>query len=186
MYCRCAATTSGTHASLPAQCWHRRSPRLSWARPNSASPLPPTQRRLAADHGVCLAGSEVLSAPHRGGRAALASLRQGRECPLCVRMREAGERALRLLVALIEYDDGRRAFESGYGLCVRHAAQVMAMPEAAAFGDIVTHTTHARLALLRWELEEQLRRGAWQARPTRRGVESAAWLRAGARFAGTP
>jgi hypothetical protein len=38
--------------------------------------------------------------------------------------------------------------------------------------------------LLRWELEEQLRRGAWQARPTRRGIESAAWLRAGPRFAG--
>ena len=129
-------------------------------------------------------GNAVGAAP--GRRAALASLRQGRECPLCVRMREAGERALRLLVALIEYDDGRRAFESGYGLCVRHAAQVMAMPEATAFGDIVAHTTHARLALLRWELEEQLRRGAWQARPTRRGVESAAWLRAGARFAGTP
>ncbi len=120
-----------------------------------------------------------------GRRAALASLRRGRECPLCVRAREAGERALSLIAVLVESAGGRRTFESGYGLCVRHAAQAMAMPDASVFGDIVADTTHARLALLRWELEEQMRRGAWQARPQRRGVESAAWLRAGARFAGT-
>ena len=120
-----------------------------------------------------------------GRRAALASLRRGRECPLCVRAREAGERALSLIAVLVESAGGRRTFESGYGLCVRHAAQAMAMPDASVFGDIVADTTHARLALLRWELEEQMRRGAWQARPQRRGVESAAWLRAGVRFAGT-
>ena len=147
---------------------------------------------FAADAAAACRGSRRLldrigrafgAAP--GRRAALASLRRGRECPLCVRVREAGERALALVAALVESAGGRRAFESGYGLCVRHAARVMAMPDASAFGDIVAQTTHARLALLRWELEEQLRRGAWQARPQRRGVESAAWLRAGARFAGT-
>ena len=121
-----------------------------------------------------------------GRRAALASLRRGRECPLCVRAREAGERALSLIAVLVESAGGRRAFESGYGLCVRHAAQAMAMPDASVFGDIVADTTHARLALLRWELEEQMRRGAWQARPQRRGVESAAWLRAGVRVSPAP
>ena len=171
MSCRCAATTSGRRASSRARCSHRRSPRSSWARPNSVSHLPPTRRRPAGDHGTCLTGSEVPSAPHRGGAPLSASLRHGRECPLCVRTHEAGQRALALLMALIEYPDGRRAFESGYGLCVRHAAQATAMPDAAALGDIVAHTMHARLALLRWELEEQLRRGAWQARPQRRGVE---------------
>ena len=39
--------------------------------------------------------------------------------------------------------------------------------------------------VLRWELEEQLRRGAWQARPEPRGTEAGAWLKAPARFAGT-
>jgi hypothetical protein len=92
---------------------------------------------------------------------------------------------LALLAALVEDAEARRAFESGYGLCVRHARQAMAPPHAAALSEIVARTTHARLMLLRWELEEQLRRGAWQARPTRRGAESAAWLRAGPRFAGT-
>jgi hypothetical protein len=123
------------------------------------------------------------AAPAR--QAALASLRHGRECPLCERARVAGGRGLALVAALVESADGRHAFESGYGLCVRHAAQAIAMPDAAPLGDIVAQTTRARLALLRWELEEQLRRGAWQARPERRGVESAAWLRAGPRFAGT-
>jgi hypothetical protein len=121
----------------------------------------------------------------RARRAALASLCRGRECPLCARVREAGERALSLVAALVESVEGCRAFESGYGLCVRHAARAMAMPDAPALCEIVARTTRARLVLLRWELEEQMRRGAWQARPTRRGVESAAWLRAGPRFAGT-
>jgi hypothetical protein len=128
-------------------------------------------------------GGALGAAP--GRHAALASLRRGRECPLCVRGHEAGERALSLLAALVESVGGRRAFENGYGLCVRHAARAMVMPDAAGFGEFVAETMHARLALLRWELEEQLRRGAWQSRPTRRGVESAAWLRAGTRFAGT-
>ena len=137
-------------------------------------------------------GSALLPAAARrafAGSAArnavLESLRRGRECPLCRRAREAGERAVLLLAALLESAGGRRAFESGYGVCVRHAALAMAMPNAPALGEIVAATTYARLALLRWELEEQLRRGAWQSRPQRRGAESAAWLKAGARFAGT-
>ncbi|MGE0257742.1 MAG: hypothetical protein AB7H71_05660 [Alphaproteobacteria bacterium] len=128
-------------------------------------------------------GRAFGAAPARS--AVLASLRRGRECPLCARIGEAGERALALLAALVEDADGRHAFESGYGLCVRHAALALAMPHSPALSDIVARTTRARLLPLRWELEEQLRRGAWQARPQRRGVESAAWLRAGPRFAGT-
>ncbi len=124
--------------------------------------------------------------PSSGSRiAVLDSLQRGRECPLCRRAREAGERAVLLLAALLEDTDGRRAFEGGYGLCVRHAAQALALPGAPAVAAIVASTMHARLALLRWELEEQLRRGAWQARPAGRGAEAGAWLRAPSRFAGT-
>jgi hypothetical protein len=119
------------------------------------------------------------------GDAVQKALRNGRECPLCRRMRGAGERAMALLGALLEDAGGRRAFESGYGLCVRHAAQTLAQPDARRIASIVASTLHARLALLRRELEEQLRRGAWQARPEARGTESSAWLRAPSRFAGT-
>ena len=90
-----------------------------------------------------------------------------------------------LLAALLEDAGGRRAFEGGYGLCVRHAAQALPQSDARRIASIVATTLHARLALLRWELEEQLRRGAWQARPEPRGTESSAWLRAPARFAGS-
>ena len=90
-----------------------------------------------------------------------------------------------LLGALLEDAGGRRAFETGYGLCVRHAAQALLQPDARRIANIVATTLHARLALLRWELEEQLRRGAWQARPEARSTESSAWIRAPSRFAGT-
>jgi hypothetical protein len=147
---------------------------------------------FAADAAVAYGGSRRLldrlagafgAAPVR--REVLASLDRGRECPLCARLRDAGERALSLLAALVESAGGRRAFENGYGLCLRHAARATVLPDAPALREIVARTTRARLALLRWELEEQLRRGAWQARPLRRGVESGAWLRAGPRFGGT-
>ena len=147
---------------------------------------------FAADAASAYGGSQRLFdrlarafgvAPVR--RTVLAALHRGRECPLCMRVREAGKRALSLLAALVESAGECRAFENGYGLCVRHAADGMAMPDAPAFREIVLRTTRARLLLLRWELEEQMRRGAWQARPQRRGVESGAWLRAGARFAGS-
>jgi hypothetical protein len=143
----------------------------------------------AADTAAIYGGSRRLldrighafgAAPAR--RAALASLSRRRECPLCARLRETGERALALVAALVESIDGRGAFESGYGLCIRHAAR--AIVEVPTLSEIAANTAYARLTLLRWELEEQLRRGAWQARPQRRGVESAAWLRAGPRFAG--
>jgi hypothetical protein len=112
-------------------------------------------------------------------------LARGRECPLCRREREAGERAILLLSALLEDPGARRDFGVGFGLCVRHASQALRQALSPAVTDIIAATTRARLLLLRWELEEQLRRGAWRARPERRGAESAAWLRAGARFAGT-
>jgi hypothetical protein len=119
------------------------------------------------------------------GDGVQAALGRGRECPLCRRMREAGDRGIALVAALLEDAAGRRAFENGYGLCVRHSAQAMTMREARPVTSIVASTLHARLALLRWEVEEQLRRGAWQARPEQRGTESSAWLRAPSRFAGT-
>jgi hypothetical protein len=151
------------------------------------------ERLVYAERGLLAAsGSSALRQALRrlcpgsaAGDAVRAALGRGRECPMCRRMREAGERAIALLAALLEDAGGRRAFESGYGLCLRHSAQAMTMREARPAAGIVASTLHARLVLLRWELEEQLRRGAWQARPEPRGSESSAWLRAPSRFAGT-
>ena len=169
MCCRYAAITSGRRAASPARHLRRRSPQSCGARPSSVSSSPPTRRWPVGDRVACSIGWRARSVPpglDRARRAALDSLGHGRECPFCARVREAGERALSLVAALVENADGRRAFESGYGLCVRHAARAMAMPDAPPFARSSARTTRARLALLRWELEEQMRRGAWQARPT--------------------
>ena len=97
-----------------------------------------------------LAFAADAAAAYRGSRRLLDRLgarvrrRLGRGAPLwhrcaaaasarsaCVPARPASA-ALSLVAALVESADGRRAFESGYGLCVRHAAQAMAMPDAPA------------------------------------------------------
>jgi hypothetical protein len=126
----------------------------------------------------------ALSEPARK-RAALRPFALIRECPLCRRAREARERAIALLGALLEGAAARRSFEDGYGLCVRHAAHALRQLASGPPRDTIAATMRSRLAVLRWELEEQLRRVAWQARPEGHGGEADAWLRATARFSGT-
>ncbi len=115
---------------------------------------------------------------------ALTSLRQGRECLLCRRAHGARDRALQLIAALLQESSGRRAFERGYGLCLPHAARAFTLTNDPVANKIVAATMHARLAVLRWEIEEQLRRYAWTARPEGHGAEADAWRRATARFSG--
>jgi hypothetical protein len=98
-----------------------------------------TERRLAFAidaAAACRASCHLLDRiryPFGAGtarRAVLASLRRGRDCSLCVRLHEVSGRALALVAALIESPGGCGAFESGHGLCARHAARAMAMPHA--------------------------------------------------------
>ena len=116
---------------------------------------------------------------------ALQSLRRARECPLCRRAHEACERMILLLAALLDERAGRRAFECGYGLCVPHASRALGLLDDRVAGRIIAQTIHARLGVLRWELEEQLRRCSWGARPEGHGAEAGAWRRATLRFSGT-
>src|SRR5262249_55949796 len=113
------------------------------------------------------------------------ALRQGRECPLCRRLDVARDRTIALLGALLEDLHERRAFASGYGLCVCHAARALATLGPGPARDTLGEVMCSRLALLRWQLEEQLRGTAWQARPEARGPEAGAWLDAIKRFSGT-
>ena len=116
---------------------------------------------------------------------ALRSLRRARECPLCRRAREACERTILLLAALLDERPGRRAFECGYGLCVAHASRALRLLGDRAAGRVIAQTISARLGVLRWELEEQVRRGSWGTRPEDHGAEGGAWRRATLRFSGT-
>ena len=124
-------------------------------------------------------------AARRRRDAALAALCQARECPLCRRAQQARDRTLLLLAALLEETEGRRAFQRGYGLCVPHAARAFELIGDGDVAHVIAATMHARLAVLRWELEEQLRRYSWGARPEGHGGEAGAWERAILRFSGT-
>lgn len=122
---------------------------------------------------------------HREARRhTVAALRGGRECPLCRRARQARDRAIELLGALLDEKDGRDAFERGYELCVPHAARALELLRERSAMRVIVATVHGRLSVLRWELEEQLRRYSWSARPEGHGNEAEAGLHASLRFSG--
>ena len=121
---------------------------------------------------------------HRRAEA-LQSLHRARECPLCRRAHEARDRVILLLAALLDEQEGRRAFERGYGLCIPHASRALRLLDGRVASQIIAQTIRARLGVLRWELEEQLRRCSWGARPEGHGAEAGAWRRATLRFSGT-
>jgi hypothetical protein len=107
-------------------------------------------------------------------------------CPLCSRIDGAKNRALNLLFALLQERRYRIDFENGYGLCLKHLADALAMQPSDDIGRFLIRVVSAKLALLEWELEETMRKTAWTARPEIKGSEQSAWHRALARFSGLP
>ncbi|MEJ2656055.1 MAG: DUF6062 family protein [Desulfobacterales bacterium] len=107
-------------------------------------------------------------------------------CPLCSRIDAANNRALNLLLALLQESRYRIDFENGYGLCLQHLADALDMQPSKEIGRFLIRVESAKLALLEWELEETMRKTAWTARPEIKGSEQSAWHRALARFSGLP
>jgi len=107
-------------------------------------------------------------------------------CPLCTRREVAGERALALLFALLEERRHRTVFEDGYGLCVRHFIQAVKSAPSHDMRTFLARVESAKLARLQWELDETMRKMAWDTRPEQKGSEQTAWHRAIARFSGLP
>ena len=107
-------------------------------------------------------------------------------CPLCSRIEVAKNRALNLIFALLQEPRYRVDFENGYGLCLKHLADALAMRPSEEIGRFLMRVEFAKLSLLEWELEETMRKTAWTARPEIKGNEQSAWHRALARFSGLP
>jgi hypothetical protein len=105
-------------------------------------------------------------------------------CPVCRRLGEARDRALHLLFALLEERRHRAAFESGYGLCLRHLSRAVALRPLPAIHATLLSVEAAKLAVLDWELDEYLRKTCWGTRPEQAGTEELAWERATRRFSG--
>ena len=106
-------------------------------------------------------------------------------CPVCERLATARDRATHLLFALLLEQRQRTAFEAGHGLCLKHFSHALSLRPPPAVQTVLIETETAKLALLRWELEEALRKRAWSARPEPGGSERTAWQRALRRFSGT-
>lgn len=122
----------------------------------------------------------------RPGRwaAARAALVRPVPCPLCHRQSTAVERALRLLLALLEEPLHRELYRRGHGLCVRHFDSALALAPPRDVRAFLVESLSAKVAVLEWELEEAIRKNAWSARPEAPGNEQTAWLRALNRFSG--
>ncbi len=107
-------------------------------------------------------------------------------CPVCVRINKAEQRALDLLFALLESSRHRKAFENGHGLCTKHFIKAVKLAPYDDMRKFLTKVESAKLSFLKWELDETMRKMAWDTRPEPKGSEQSAWHRGFARFSGLP
>ncbi len=105
-------------------------------------------------------------------------------CPVCTRLVTARDQSLRLLFALLEEKRHQAAFESGYGLCLKHYARAIALGPSSPVCAFLRTAEAAKLARLGWELGESGRKDAWQFRPEPKGSEYSSAVRAIRRFSG--
>jgi len=127
----------------------------------------------------------ILSGPRRRLREARRVLARGVRCPVCARLTVASDRTLSLLFALLEDRQHLATIESSYGLCLKHFSRALALNPNPEVRAILVAVENAKLARLQWELEESLRKAAWNYRPEAKGTEQTAWRRAVLRFSGS-
>ena len=141
-------------------------------------------RRKENAAGIIPALAESLF--HRGGGFTMAREAVGRHlhCPVCRASEIATERALDLLLRLLDQPHLRARYERGFGLCLRHFARALAMEPGPEARSCLIASEAAQLRLLHWELEEYRRKMAWSTRWEERAQEQQAPRKAIARFSG--
>ena len=105
-------------------------------------------------------------------------------CQACWHIHTTTRRRLELILRILEEPNGRKAYQAGWGLCLRHcieAANVAEVPSALAE---VLSAQIARLRVLEWELHEASRKDNWSVRYEPKGPESDVWRRAAYQFCG--
>jgi hypothetical protein len=105
-------------------------------------------------------------------------------CPVCQRLESACDRTLLLLLALLDERTQRTAFETGYGLCLKHFARALCLNPKPGIVEFIVDVQLAKLSRLEWDLTEYMRKRAWSARPEKKGEEQQAPERAIHRFSG--
>ncbi|OPF77312.1 hypothetical protein VT50_0221265 [Streptomyces antioxidans] len=106
-------------------------------------------------------------------RTAAAQLLRPPDCRACAEEHTAVRRQAALLAAAVRDPVRARAFEHAHGICLRHA-----LDHSGALPSLVRTVLDARLALLRWEVDEWSRRQDWHTRHEAKGAEMAVGRRA--------
>ena len=143
-------------------------------------PTPPPSRERPVERL-----KRVLWGPRHRLRAAREVLAHGPRCPVCERLAVARDRILSLLFALLEDRQHLATVESSYGLCLKHFSRALALDPSPEIRRVLIDVETSKLTRLQWELEESLRKGAWNWRPEAIGTEGTAWRRAVLRFSGS-
>ena len=105
-------------------------------------------------------------------------------CQACLEVRATTKRKLELILRLLENPLGRKAYHSGWGLCVRHCIEAAKLAEVPSALAELLSAQIARLRVLEWELEEASRKDNWSVRYEPKGPESDVWRRAAYQFCG--
>ncbi len=121
---------------------------------------------------------EVIAGPRQRLRQAQVAVARTHPCPTCHALDVAADRRLALLFALVEDRHHRAALERSDGLCLKHLSRALALAPPAPIRSALLEIEAARLARLQWELDEQVRRIAWECRAGAHGAEADAWRRA--------
>lgn len=108
---------------------------------------------------------------------ARAILNQAPRCALCDSLHALSQQTLCLLGTLLAETATQQAFETGSGICARHAVQARSLLDSIEAERLAKHM-RVKLSAMRWQLREMLRRTAWDTRPEPRGEELSAWRRA--------
>ncbi|MEV7205340.1 MULTISPECIES: hypothetical protein [unclassified Streptomyces] len=128
---------------------------------------------------------QLITARRTDRRDANAYLLAAPRCSACDARHAAGRRQAALLDAALLDPVRARTFEHAHGICLHHALTGPTLAPLAH--DVLT----ARLALLRWEVDEVLRKQDWHTRYEPRGAETTVTVRAptvldGRVYAGLP
>lgn len=146
------------------------------ARKDRAIRPPPFWRRyLSVPPGRCL--SAALESPTRK----LARLRdvafRRAECPACHHLESVSHRMSALMVRALDDRNARGSYLQSSGVCLRHLPLVLSSCQSRPARTVID-AARVRLEILRWELDESLRKLNWSVRYESKGHEQTAWARA--------
>jgi hypothetical protein len=105
-------------------------------------------------------------------------------CWACTHVHTTARQRLDLILRALEDPLGRKAYQSGWGLCLRHCIEAANLAEIPAALVELLSAQIARLRVVEWELGEASRKDNWSVRYEPKGPETSAWRRAAYQFCG--